>query len=157
MVSPPNLVAKYPTKPHGTQSEHQLSGDVDVRQQAFPIVPEVNCLVAEAREGCKPTDNADDYERANLGRKGPATLRQLRQQADDEAPNDIDGERADREIVALGPSLHEPTQHIAKNRPNEPTDADEENLAHAESPTTRILQESSAPGVQGGLHRRTEC
>src|SRR5262245_58430575 len=132
MVSSPYLVAKNAAEPHGTQAEQQLSGGIEEREKAFAVAPQVHCLVAEDGEGREPTQDADDDERARCRGEGPASLGELRQEADDETPEDIDGERPYREILAPGPVMHQTTQQIAKNRANEPAQANEQNLAHAD-------------------------
>src|SRR5262245_56194646 len=131
MVSPPNLVAEDAAEPHRAQAEDQLGGDVDERQEVLAVAPEVHRLVTKAGEGREPAQDADEDEGARIGGEGAPGLGELRQQADDEAPEDVDGERADREVVAPGPFLDEPAQQVAKDGSNEPADADEQDVAHA--------------------------
>src|SRR5262245_21526885 len=133
MVSSPNLVAEHTAEPYRAQAQHQLAGDVDKGQEVFAVAPEVHRLVAEARKGREPAQDADDDERARFGGKGPARLRERRQQADNETPEDVDGQRPDRKIITPGPFLHQSAQDIAKNRPDEPADADEQHVAHADA------------------------
>src|SRR5262249_49764054 len=92
MVSSPNLVAQQAAEPDGAQAQDQLAGDVDEGQDAFAVAPQVHRLVAEARKGREPAQDADDDEGARFGCKGPASFGELRQQANDQAAQDVDGE-----------------------------------------------------------------
>src|SRR5262245_11883195 len=133
MTLSPNLVAKHATEPHHAQTQDDMACDVDQGEEALRVAPKVHRFVAESGERGESAENADEHEGPRFRRESASTFRQLREQADHEAAEKIDRERPHREVIALAPCLNQPAQDVAENRAEKATDADPQNVAHADS------------------------
>jgi hypothetical protein len=133
MALSPYLVAKNACQRHHSQTQDDVACDIDSGEKRLLVAPKVHRLIAERGERCESAQKADKHKSTRLRRERAASFCQLCEQSDNQAAENVNGERPNGTIVALGSVLHQPAKEEAKNGADKVAKADPENGAHADS------------------------
>ena len=121
-MSPPNLISQGAADPNRTQSQNEMCRNVCQSQRALAVSPKVHGLVAKGRESREAAEDADKHKGARFGGKDTSRFSQLGKKTDDEAADEIYGERAVGKVYAAAQLLDISRARLEKSRANETTD-----------------------------------
>lgn len=102
----PNPISDRAAEPDEKQSHYNIRSDICQSIECLAITQEVEGVVAEGGEGGESAEDADEEEGSRFRGKSAARFNELREEANDETADQVDGERAVGKVDTFGGSLH---------------------------------------------------